>query len=130
MGMTDFNRVFVDTAPYVYLLEHNDIFLGRVRSFFRYCISARKRIVTSVVTIEEFSVGGYKQKDLQLIADFYAFLYKLRARSLGASLLANRGFVRQPHRGAFAPRCDCVAASSRRCTFSYSIGIRAPTLSV
>ena len=72
--MIEFESVFVDTAPYIYLLERNDYFVDRTESFIKYCIFHQKKMYTSVITIEEFSVGPYKEQDKKLLTDFHAFL--------------------------------------------------------
>lgn len=72
--MTEFEKVFIDTAPYIYLLEKNDLFMEKTENFFKYCISNQKHLYTSAITIKEFSVGPYKEADRKLIEDFRAFL--------------------------------------------------------
>ena len=72
--MTEFDKVFIDTAPYIYLLERNDTFFEKTEDFFVYCIDSQKKLVTSTVTVEEFSVGPYKNDDKKLIDDFHSFL--------------------------------------------------------
>lgn len=72
--MIEFERVFIDTSPYIYLLERNETYAGKVEQFFTYCIENQKQIVTSAVTVEEFSVGPYRNNDEVLVDDFKAFL--------------------------------------------------------
>ena len=72
--MTGFDKVFIDTAPFIYFLERNDVFVGKVTDFFGYCIDNDKLLVTSTVALEEFAVGPYKNDDEKLIDDFQAFL--------------------------------------------------------
>ena len=45
--MIGFERVFIDTSPYIYLLERNEIYAGKVERFFAYCIENQKQIVLS-----------------------------------------------------------------------------------
>ena len=72
--MTGFDKVFIDTAPFIYFQERNDVFVGKVADFFGYCIDNDKLLVTSMVALEEFAVGPYKNDDEKLIDDFQAFL--------------------------------------------------------
>ena len=74
--MIDFEgkNVFFDTAPYIYLLDYSDQFRSYTRSVFEYCIFHEKRMMTSVVTTEEFCVKPYRDNDIKLVEDFKRFL--------------------------------------------------------
>lgn len=43
--MTEFRRVFVDTAPIVYYLENNPDYVDVVKAFFAECIEKNIRLV-------------------------------------------------------------------------------------
>lgn len=68
--MIEFNKVFVDTAPFIYLLEKSDLYLQTTEEFFNYCLEHDKAILTSVITVEEYSVMPYRDNNTNLVADF------------------------------------------------------------
>ena len=74
--MTDFEykNVFFDTPPYIYLLDYSDQFRPYAKNIFEHCISNGNRMMTSVVTTEEFCVKPYRDNDLKLVEDFKQFL--------------------------------------------------------
>ena len=74
--MIDFKyeRIFFDTAPYIYLLDYNDTYRENTIRIFEHCLSHEKQMLTSTVTIEEFCVKPYRDDDIKLIKDFKRFL--------------------------------------------------------
>ena len=54
--MTDFKRVFVDTAPIIYYLENSPLYSGAIKRFFIMCIEKNIHVVTSAITVEEYLV--------------------------------------------------------------------------
>lgn len=72
--MIDFKKVFVDTAPFIYFIENNDNNLQyheKVKEFFKYGYDNNKNFVTSVITVEEYFVFPYRNRDYALIDMFY-----------------------------------------------------------
>ncbi len=66
--MTDFNRVFFDTAPFIYYLEYDGDFYSKVEKLF---IEDRKGdYVTSTITVGEYLTGAFKADDEQRASDF------------------------------------------------------------
>ena len=57
--MTEFKKVFLDTAPIIYYLENSSCYKDVMCSFFMKCISENIQIVTSAVTVEEYLVFPY-----------------------------------------------------------------------
>ena len=45
--MTDFKRVFVDTAPIIYYLENSPLYSEVIKRFFTTCIEKNIQVVTS-----------------------------------------------------------------------------------
>ncbi len=43
--MTEFKRVFVDTAPIIYYLENNVLYMEPVKKFFEKCLEENIQIV-------------------------------------------------------------------------------------
>lgn len=71
--MTDFKKVFVDTAPFIYFIESNDHNLHyheNVKQFFKYGYDNDKEFVTSVITMEEYFVFPYRNKEYSFIDMF------------------------------------------------------------
>lgn len=73
--MTDFNKVFLDTSPVVYYLEHNELYYLNMKKFWREY--EEWDYVTSAITVTEYSTYPYQQDNLQLISAFYAFVNEM-----------------------------------------------------
>ncbi|MBO4619867.1 MAG: PIN domain-containing protein [Victivallales bacterium] len=75
--MTEFKngvaRMYVDTALFIYYLEHSSLFFHPARVFFRHCYQ-KMPLVTSAVTLEEYCTYPYANHDLQSIENFKTFL--------------------------------------------------------
>ena len=57
--MTDYNKVFVDTAPFIYFIEknaNNPQYYDKVKHFFMNGYNNDKEFITSVITMEEYFV--------------------------------------------------------------------------
>lgn len=72
--MIEFKRVFVDTAPIIYYLENNSLYMESVKSFFAKCIEDKIQIVTSAITIEEYLVYPYSSGKNELADNFKKFI--------------------------------------------------------
>ena len=72
--MTDFKRVFVDTAPIIYCLENNPMYSEKIKSFFAECMKNKVQVVTSAITIEEYLVYPYLNDKTELVSNFKNFL--------------------------------------------------------
>jgi len=71
--MTDFKKAFVDTAPFIYFIEssvHNLQYHEKVKEFFKYGYDNDKEFVTSVITMEEYFVFPYRNKEYLFIDMF------------------------------------------------------------
>src|SRR5437588_10407793 len=62
--------VGLDTAPLIYFIEENPVYLPVVRPFFEAVDQGQFRVVTSVLTLTEVLVHPLRQGNLQL-ADQY-----------------------------------------------------------
>ena len=63
--MTDYKKVFVDTAPFIYFIEkdeNNPQYFEKVKKFFMNGYGSNKEFVTSVITMEEYFVFPYRNK--------------------------------------------------------------------
>lgn len=57
--MIEYNKAFVDTAPFIYFIEkdrNNPQYYDRVKRFFSNSYAKDKSLVTSVITMEEYFV--------------------------------------------------------------------------
>ncbi len=71
--MIDFKKVFVDTAPFIYFIEgddHNLQYREKVKMFFKDGYNNDKEFVTSVITMEEYFVFPYRNRDYSFIEMF------------------------------------------------------------
>lgn len=68
--MIDFEKVFVDTAPFIYFIEkdsNNPQYFEKVKEFFKAGYEIDKEFVSSVITMEEYFVFPYRtQKHLYI----------------------------------------------------------------
>ena len=63
--MTDYKKAFVDTAPFIYLIEkdeNNPQYYEKVKKFFSNGNEKNKKFVTSVVTMEDYFVFPYRNQ--------------------------------------------------------------------
>lgn len=67
-------KIFVDTAPFIYLIEGHPEFADKVREYFIDRFKAGDELLTSVVTTSEFSVQPHRQQRLELIVQLNDFL--------------------------------------------------------
>ena len=72
--MTEFKRLFVDTAPFVYYLDHSLQYFELARLFFTRCCERPTNLVTSVLTVEEYLVHPFRMGAFAQINLFYRFL--------------------------------------------------------
>lgn len=71
--MTDFRKVFVDTAPFIYFIEknsNNPQYYEKVKEFFKDGYDNDKKFVSSVITVEEYFVFPYRNKAYSFIDVF------------------------------------------------------------
>ena len=72
--MTDYKKVFVDTAPFIYFIEKDDNnpqYYDKVKNFFKNGYENSIEFVTSVITMEEYFVFPYRTKNNLLIEMFH-----------------------------------------------------------
>ena len=125
--MIEFNRVFIDTAPFIYYLEKNPEYFGRARDFFLYCYENQKSIIMSVITVEEYLVFPYSIKDNELIDNFNKFLLALgihvvdidrriaeKAASIRASFKNFKGMDSLQLAAAIVYDCDLFLTNDRQ----------------
>ncbi len=72
--MTDFNRVFIDTAPIIYFLENSSLYMESMERFFAKCVKEHKQIVISALTVEEYLVSPYSNGQMEYVDNFKRFI--------------------------------------------------------
>ncbi len=72
--MTEFKRVFLDTAPIIYYLENSSYYMDAMGRFFERCIAENIQTVTSAVTVEEYLVYPYSSGKLAYVDNFKKFI--------------------------------------------------------
>lgn len=68
--MIEFKRIYIDTAPYIYYLEKNPQYSDKVMKFFMESYNTGKEFVTSTITLEEYAIVPYREKNKKLLDDF------------------------------------------------------------
>ncbi len=72
----NFNRTFVDTAPFVYLLEYNEVLTNKTKQVF--CgFNGNTQFITSVITYAEYCVKPKKINNQKAIIEFENLLNDL-----------------------------------------------------
>ncbi len=68
--MIEFKRIYIDTSPYIYYLEKNPQYSDKVKNFFMQGYNTGKEFVTSTITVEEYAIVPYREKNKKLLDDF------------------------------------------------------------
>ena len=71
--MTEFNKVFLDTAPLIYFLDEDIRFGGKMRAILESILNSGKRLITSSVTCEEYLVYPYRTANQEKADVFFEF---------------------------------------------------------
>ena len=71
--MTDFNKVFLDTAPLIYFLDNDIQFCGKMREILECVLNSGKKLITSSVTCEEYLVYPYRTANQEKADVFFEF---------------------------------------------------------
>ena len=72
--MTDFKRVFLDTAPLVYFLDGDTPYTMAMEYIISYARENDVELITSVVTAAEYLVIPYRQKKTEQVQAFFSFV--------------------------------------------------------
>jgi len=68
--MIECNKIFFDTAPYIYYLEKNPVYYDSVKRFFMESYDSDKFFVTSAITVEEYFIMPCRNQNYKLLNDF------------------------------------------------------------
>ena len=74
--MTEFDcrRIFVDTAPFIYLLEDNEYYIEKMKRIFERLIASEVMMFTSTITFEEYLVHPYRTQQFLKVQAFVDFI--------------------------------------------------------
>ena len=97
--MTDFKKVFLDTAPIVYYLENNESYYPKMKKFWKECDNCD--YVTSAVTVTEYFLYPYQQNNIRLINAFYGFVdgMDIEIKSIDIAIAEKAAQIRAEYRG-------------------------------
>ncbi len=71
--MTEFNKVFLDTAPLIYFLDNDIHFCGKMREILVFILNSGQKLITSSVTCEEYLVYPYRTANQEKADVFFEF---------------------------------------------------------
>ena len=72
--MTDYNKVFLDTALFIYFIEkdsNNPHYFDNMKQFFEEGYRENKEFLTSVITMAEYFVFPYRNQKMSYIDSFH-----------------------------------------------------------
>lgn len=72
--MTDFRKLYLDTAPLIYFLEEESLENIKMRQIFLSLSEQIEQVVLSTITCMEYLVKPYRMKDQKAIQSFWAFV--------------------------------------------------------
>ena len=67
-------KIFVDTAPFIYLIEEYPKYAKRLKEYFTELYVNEQEVITSVITYSEYGVNPQKKDQPELIEKFENFL--------------------------------------------------------
>lgn len=84
--MIEIESIFLDTSPFIYLIENNPKFISTVEEYIAEKLSKEVSLVTSVITVSEFQVGPKRMNNLKPINDFQTLLNELHFKIFDITL--------------------------------------------
>lgn len=75
--MTEYKKVFLDTAPFIYFLDADERYGSRIRDIFEGILKSRGQLLTSTITCEEYLVYPYRTNNQEKIGAFFDFISDL-----------------------------------------------------
>lgn len=77
---SDSARIFVDTAPFIYLLEDNEHYIAKMQDIFGRFMAKGVYLFTSTITFEEYLVHPYRTHQAQKENAFLDFVQDANIR--------------------------------------------------
>ncbi|MCL2321738.1 MAG: PIN domain-containing protein [Oscillospiraceae bacterium] len=99
--MTEYKKIYVDTALFIYYLEKNPDYFSKAKKFFIDCIENQITIITSVVTVFEYLVYPYRNNDHTLVRSFEQFLnlMKVKVVEIDIEIAKKAAMIRSKYKG-------------------------------
>ena len=72
--MTNFKKIFLDTAPFIYFLDNDPNFGEKTEQIFSALIDDEKYIISSIITAEEYLVHPYRTGNDDKVNAFWKFV--------------------------------------------------------
>ena len=72
--MIEYNKVFVDTAPFIYFLDDDPNFGQKTKAIFTEILKEHKVMVSSVITCEEYLIYPYRTNNIEKENVFFEFI--------------------------------------------------------
>ena len=96
--MTVYKKIFLDTAPIVYLLDENDLYAAKMTLWMDSRIESA--FVSSPITVMEYLVYPYRMNNNAAVNDFFTFLssYKVDILPIDRSVAENAAKLRGKYR--------------------------------
>ena len=99
--MTEYKKIFIDTAPFIYLLDGDPHYVSTAAGLFQDMLDTGKALFTSVITCEEYLIAPYRTGNLEKEQAFLSFLtdcgISILEIDLGTALKAAQ--IRAEYRG-------------------------------
>ena len=73
-NMIDYHKVFIDTAPFIYLLDNDPNYGASTLRIFQELLNAGTELFSSVITCEEYLIAPFKAGNQEKEQAFFSFL--------------------------------------------------------
>lgn len=96
---TGFNKVFLDTAPFIYVLDYDIRYAESIKKFFDRALMRGIPLITSAVSVAEYLVLPYKLNATEKVKMFFAFLddANIEVIPVGTGIAENAARIRAEH---------------------------------
>ena len=72
--MTDYKKIFIDTAPIIYFLDDDANYGNKVEKIFANVLTNNSSLVSSTITCEEYLVHPFRQNNTDKVEAFFDFI--------------------------------------------------------
>jgi len=121
--MTEFSKVFIDTALFIYCFEDNEYYAEIVESLFKQIIDNESILTTSTISIMEFSVKPFQLGRLEVVEEFKDFLIDFNFKTFSVNVLVAEEAARLRARYKFLKSMDAIQLATAlvyKCTHFYT----------
>lgn len=111
------NRLFLDTAPVIYLIERNPRFFDTVQEIFVALEQGDIQVVTSPITLAECLVGAYQANQPQAASSFTRYLTQANVEFVEttAAIADQAAKLRVQHKLVLADAIQLATALQSQC---------------